>query len=132
MEGLSEGVRELLAEQLPAAQPAAVGGASAATTPVISLEVEEGSAGFTCEKAGLTVIRLDDGGAAAAAGVVVGMRCVGFNQNRLPDGTTWAELKAAVKAAPKPWSFNFATAEVPVAPAVALDNGTGSWATSTE
>jgi hypothetical protein len=126
MEGLSKGVRELLDEQQ------AVGGASAVTMPVVSLEVEDGSAGFTCEKGGLTVIRLDEGGAAAAAGVAVGMRCVAFQSAGLPDGMTWAELKARVKAAPKPWSFRFAAAEVPAGPPALDDSETVSWATSTE
>eukprot|EP01043_Picozoa_sp_COSAG02_P060051 COSAG02_NODE_7770_length_2855_cov_2.472787_2_plen_448_part_00 len=133
MEGLSEGVRELLDEQQAERQPSAPGDASAATLPVVSLEVEDGSAGFTCEKGGLSVIRLDEGGAAAAAGVVVGMRCVAFQSAALPDGMTWAELKARVKAAPKPWRFRFAAVEVPTGPPVLLDDGgTASWATSTE
>lgn len=126
MEGLSQRVRELLDELHAETQTgAAEDDASSATMLVATLEVEEGSAGFTCEKGGLTIIRLDEGGAAAAAGVTVGMRCVGFQTVGLPDGTTWAELKAKVKATPKPWSFDFAATPVSSAPSL-VDEGDAS------
>lgn len=123
IEGLSESIHEFLTEQQPGA---AAGGAASVAMPVVTLEVEEGSAGFTCEKDGLTVTKLDEGGVAAAAGVTVGMRCVAFQSVGLPDGMAWAELKAQVKATPKPWSFSFAATEALLASSVVPERDTAS------
>ena len=68
-----------------------------------TLSVASGKAGFTCSDA-LRVIAVDVGGAAEAAGVVVGMLCKNFQNKRC---TTWRALAAATQVEPQPWAFEF-------------------------
>ena len=129
IEGLTEEMSALIGELTEEPEPepepeSEQDGESSVTMAVVPLEIVDGSAGFTCEKGSLTVSKLDEGGAAAAAGVAVGMRCVAFQEIGLAEGTTWSELKAKVKATPKPWSFYFAAAAAAPPP----EADTSGWA----
>merc|ERR1712166_165368 len=73
----------------------------------LTLLVEEGGAGFSANES-CAVTKLNPGQKASEAGVHLGMRVVAFQGAMLETGTTWNDLKAMVKAAPKPWSFGFA------------------------
>jgi len=72
----------------------------------IRVEVSEGGAGFAANE-DLTVKKIDEGKACQRAGVCLGMHVVEFQDKLLPPTTTWTDLRAMVKAAPKPWSFVF-------------------------
>jgi len=111
----------------PARTPAraAGGGASGAhlasgSDAVIQVKVDEGGAGFAANEV-LAVKKVNPGEASDVAGVKLGMRVHSFQEEVLPHGTTWNDLKEKVKASPRPWKFQFAgTIRVEVA-----DGGAG-------
>jgi hypothetical protein len=88
--------------------------------PTIALTVRDDDkprarAGFTCERGeGMVVCAVDAGGAAAAAGVVVGARCVTFQGQPC---RSWAQLVAATrKTKGVAWRFTFTTPPSVAAP----------------
>jgi hypothetical protein len=70
------------------------------------IDVQSGSAGFTCDEQ-LVITQLVDGGLAADAGVELGMQVTSFQGERFAQGFTWSQLKARAKTTPKPWQFGF-------------------------
>lgn len=85
------------------AVPLASGGPS-----VVTVLIEDGSAGFAALDGTLTVKTVAAGQACEKAGVLKGMQVAKFQGEALPTNFTWALLKDKVKAAPKPWTFVFA------------------------
>ena len=67
-----------------------------------------GGAGFAANE-DLTVKKIDEGKAAEAAGVALGMKCTEFKGEILGPEMTWTALRGLVKAAAKPWTFRFET-----------------------
>ena len=104
--------RAKTAPAVPAAPATAPGRASAAflvsgSAAIVQMKVEEGGAGFATNDV-LAVKKVNPGEASELAGVKVGMRVHSFQGEVLPHGSTWDDLKAKVKASPRPWKFQFA------------------------
>ena len=95
-----------------AAAPLASGGPA-----VVTVQIEDGSAGFAAMDGTLTVKTVAAGQACENSGVLKGMQVAKFQGEMLPLDFTWAQLKDKVKAAPKPWTFVFAGTVALIVPA---------------
>ena len=101
-------------QQLPPPPPPPVPQPAAAPSPPVTVVVHDGeSAGFTCSD-NLRVEKVDAGGLAAQSGVKPGMALVAFQGHGVPAAErSWKKMRTRIKLSPKPWSFDFASAEPP-------------------